>query len=278
MTRHIRRCCGVTLLASSFFLGAVARGEPAPTTRPALDPLLQKRTRKSIDRGLAFLKSRQNREGGWTDEFGPAVTAIVAKAFAQDPTYGPRHPIVRRAVANILRYEQTDGGIYERRQNLANYQTSIVLMFLSTLHDPAHAGRIAKAQAFLTRLQFDAGESIDTDNPWYGGAGYNQTKRPDLSNTQLMLEALHQSGLAPDDPVYKRALKFVSRCQLNEATNDLPLARGFTDGGFIYSTNAGGESKASEKLQEGRAPLRSYGSMTYAGFKSMLYAGLTRDD
>ncbi|HVP09677.1 MAG TPA: hypothetical protein VMV94_00650, partial [Phycisphaerae bacterium] len=94
----------------------------------------------------------------------------------------------------------------------------------------------------------------------------------------MMLEALHQSGLPPDDPVYQRALVFVSRCQMNEVTNDQPFARGARDGGFIYSTNAGGESKAGEDSHEGNVPLRSYGSMTYSGFKSMLYANVARDD
>ena len=31
-------------------------------------------------------------------------------------------------------------------------------------------------------------------------------------------------------------------------------------------------------MVDGKPQLRSYGSMTYAGFKSMLYAGLDRDD
>lgn len=252
--------------------------DPQKADRQLLSADRAKAVEKAVDRGLAFLMSRQDRTGGWTDSFGPAVTSIVAKAFAQDDDYGPRHPIVARALANILRFQQQDGGFYERRQNLANYQTTVVLMFLGTLDDPAQGPRVARAQAFLTKLQYDTGESIAEENPWYGGAGYNRRKRPDLSNTQMMIEALHQSGLRKDDPVYRRALRFISRCQLNEATNDLPLARGRTDGGFIYSPNAGGESKASEKLEEGRAPLRSYGSMTYAGFKSLLYANVSRED
>ena len=264
-------------------MGCLVCGTPTyaeqPDRRPSkLPPEVDVQVQKAVDRGLVFLKSSQTRDGGWSDRFGPAVTAIVARGFAEDGNYGARHPIVQRAVANMLRYEQPDGGIYERRQNLANYQTTVALMLLASLDDPEHKTHIAKAQVFLTKLQYDAGESIDENNAWYGGAGYNKEKRPDLSNTQMMIEALHQSGLSKDDPVYQRAVKFISRCQLNEKTNDLPLARGRTDGGFIYSPNAGGESKASERLQEGTAPLRSYGSMTYAGFKSLLYADVSRDD
>jgi len=268
----------VGVFVASLAVVLPTRAEPAKPPSPVLAPSLEAKARKAIDRGLTYLRSKQDKDGGWTAMYGPAVTAIVAQAFAQQKGYGPHHPIVRRAVSGILRYQQPDGGIYERRQNLANYQTSIVLMLLASLDDPHNSARVAKAQAFLTKLQFDEAESVDKDNAWYGGAGYNKVKRPDLSNTQMMLEALHQSGLSKDDPVYRRALTFVSRCQLNEATNDLPLAKGFSSGGFIYSPNERGESKASEKLEEGRAPLRAYGSMTYAGFKSMLYASVSRDD
>jgi len=245
---------------------------------PPLPPDVRAEGQRAIEKALAYLKSKQTKDGGWNDQFGPAVAAIVGQAFAQDPRHGPSHPIVKRAGAYILRFEQSDGGIYEKANNLANYQTSVVLMFLASLKDETHDARVKKAQAMLRRLQYDATESIDLDNPWYGGAGYNTSKRPDLSNTQMMLEALHQSGLSADDPVYKRAVRFVSRCQMLDETNDMPFASDATEGGFIYSPADGGESKASPGLFEGGDRLRSYGSMTYAGFKSLLYADVSRDD
>lgn len=247
-------------------------------TKAALPSGLRKKVEASIDRGLAFLERQQDRDGGWSDNYRPAVTAIIARAFVLDADYGPKHPVVRRAVDYIMKYQQSDGGIYERENNLANYQTSVALMLLADLDLPQYKPQIARAQKFLTELQFDANESVDEDNNWYGGAGYNASKRPDLSNTQMMLEALHNSGLPKDDPVYQKALKFVSRCQMNAATNDQPFAKRNSDGGFIYSPNAGGESKASQGLFEIGTPRKSYGSMTYSGFKSMLYCGVERDD
>ena len=55
------------------------------------------------------------------------------------------------------------------------------------------------------------------------------------------------------------------------------------DGGFIYApfrpgSEAGPESKALTQQVGGRTGPRSYGSMTYAGFMSMLYANVARDD
>jgi squalene-hopene/tetraprenyl-beta-curcumene cyclase len=236
------------------------------------------RAQASVDRALAYLAKTQDTSGGWTKKYGPAVTAIVARGFADDAKYGPTHPVVSRALENILKHQQSDGGIYDRSQNIENYQTSVALMFLGDIKDPKLEGTVKRAQAFLTNLQYDEAEKIDKSNVWYGGAGYDNKKRPDLSNTQMMIEALHSSGLPTSDPVYQKALVFISRCQSNEATNDQPYARGMTDGGFIYSTNEGGESKASEAKGEIRTPLRSYGSMTYAGFKSMLHADVKRDD
>ncbi len=243
-----------------------------------IDKDLRTKAVASIDRGLVFLARQQDRDGGWSDSFRPAVTAIVARAFVNDADYGPSHPVVRRAVDFMLKFQQSDGGIYERENNLANYQTSVALMLLADLNLPEHKGQIARAQKFLTTLQFDKEESIDEDNVWYGGAGYNRSKRPDLSNTQMMLEALNESGLPKDHPVYQKAMKFVSRCQMNETTNDQAFAARASDGGFIYSPNAGGESKASQGLFEIGTPRQSYGSMTYAGFKSMLHCGVDRDD
>jgi len=47
------------------------------------------------------------------------------------------------------------------------------------------------------------------------------------------------------------------------------------DGGFYYTIAAGGASMAGTTEQGG---LRSYASMTYAGLKSMLYAGVGPED
>src|SRR5690606_19167905 len=118
-------------------------------------------TRQAINRGLAFLRATEDRAGGWaTDQYGPAVTALVVQAFARDGSYGPKSPLVERSVAKMLQFQQTDGGIYDRRQNLANYQTSVVLSCLAVLGDSAHDARIARAQRFLASLQYDAAESV----------------------------------------------------------------------------------------------------------------------
>ena len=61
----------------------------------------------------------------------------------------------------------------------------------------------------------------------------------------------------------------------SRSTTPRPFAAKVNDGGFYYTVAAGGQSMAGPTPDGG---LRSYGSMTYAGFKSMIYAGVEPDD
>ena len=74
----------------------------------------------------------------------------------------------------------------------------------------------------------------------------------------------------------KNVLVFVSRSQnLESVFNDTKFAGLINDGGFYYTPAAGGTSQAGVDANGG---LRSYASMTYAGLKSMIYAGVKKDD
>jgi squalene-hopene/tetraprenyl-beta-curcumene cyclase len=132
-------------------------------------------------------------------------------------------------------------------------------------------------QDFLKSKQWDETEGRGREDAFFGGAGYGGSKsRPDLSNTSFTIEALRDTGLPADDPFLQKALVFVSRCQnLKSEFNDQAWAGKVNDGGFIYTPANGGESFAG-KTADG--VLRSYAGMTYAGLKSMIYAGLTQDD
>jgi len=268
------------LLIAAAGVAEPAIAEPA-IAQDAISKTLRHRAEQTIHKGLEFLKATQHTDGGWPgpspDAGDPAITALAAKCFIQDPGYGPKHPVAARAVELVVRHQKRDGGIYVDGFGLRNYYTSVCLMLLGATGED-HRDTVTAAQKFLSDLQWDEGEHLSEDHIWYGGAGYGKHKRPDLSNTQLMLEALHQSGLPADDPVFQKALKFIERCQMCSNSNDQPFARQSEQGGFIYSPQAGGESKAGTVTIKGRTELRSYGSMTYAGFKSMLYANVDHKD
>lgn len=290
----------VTFAAAALAAGsALAQSRPAASRAVATAPVatravsgvpaaVQASAGRSIGRALQYLESVQTPEGAWQamGHPDPAITAIVAQAFAQDPHYGPRHPVVLRALEFVMATRRNDGGLYPEGSPLANYYTSVSLMFLSTQPrgNQAIDQAVRGAQAWLKNMQWTEDRNgpddkpVTPDNPWYGGAGYGNSKRPDLSNTQMMLEALQQSGLPADDPAYQKAVKFISRCQMLSSTNDQPFAREASDGGFIYSPVGDGESKAGTTEEAERKMLRSYGSMTYSGFKSLLYAKVDRSD
>jgi squalene-hopene/tetraprenyl-beta-curcumene cyclase len=250
-------------------------------TAPAeSDAQVRAQARRLTQRGAAALLAAQEADGGWDAKSGPGITCLVLTALIQEPTVGPTHPAVRRGLEFVRRFMHDDGGIYSAEGFYKTYETSVALSMFAALGPAARPKEVAALQRFLKENQWDEGEGKSRDDPWYGGAGYGHGQRPDLSNTQMMLEALHDSGLPKDDPTYQKALVFIQRCQMLAESNDQPFAKGSTQGGFIYSPANGGESKAGEIENDrtGRRELRAYGTMTYAGFKSMVYAGLKRDD
>ncbi len=257
------------------------------------------KAQKTIDQGLAYLKTQQQPDGGWqaNEKMPPAFTAIVLRTFVQDDKYNSKTDFVAKGFDKLIGYQAKDGGIY--KDLLANYNTAIAVSTLVQANDPAFKPHIDKAVDYLKRLQWtedtkpefvdpkeqNTGKQVvkGTDDPFYGGWGYGGRSRgpgrPDLSNAQLALEALHDAGLAKDDPVYQRAIKFVSRCQNYSETNDQKWAG--NDGGFAYgpSDDGKGESMAGSYTDEsGERRIRSMGTMSYAGLKSLIYAGVSKDD
>lgn len=243
----------------------LAQAEPAT---PAAGPL--------IDRGVKFLRSRQDAKGGWSTQREPGITALVVTALLRSGQVPPGDPMVTRAFKYLEGFIGAKGGLSEAPH--ANYSTSIALVAFQQANVNGRYDRVIKAgQDFLKSMQWDESEGKPRDDPFYGGAGYGGgNSRPDLSNTAFFMEALRDTGLPADDPNLQKALVFVSRCQnLKSEFNDQAWAGKINDGGFIYTAAQGGSSMAGKEANGG---LRSYGSMTYAGLKSMIYAGLSRED
>jgi squalene-hopene/tetraprenyl-beta-curcumene cyclase len=231
---------------------------------------------KLIDRGVTFLRPRQDAKGGWSTQREPGVTALVVTALLRSGRVAHEDPAITKAVTYLEGFIGPNGGVSESTH--ANYTTSIALVAFNEANRNGRYARAIKAgQNFLKTMQWDESEGKGRDDPFYGGAGYGgRSNRPDLSNTAFYVEALRDTGLPADDPHLKKALVFVSRCQnLKGEFNDQEWAGKVNDGGFVYSTANGGETFAGKTADGG---LRSYASMTYAGLKSMIYAGLDRND
>jgi squalene-hopene/tetraprenyl-beta-curcumene cyclase len=161
---------------------------------------------------------------------------------------------------------------------LQNYVTCVNVLALTAAGSDTYKEVIGDAAKFLKRLQWDEDEGKQDSDDFYGGAGYDSKSRPDLSNTQIFLDALVAAGVPRDDPAFKKAMVFVSRCQnLKGEHNDQPWAGKINDGSFIYTAATGGVTKVKDNTSPGD-PLPGYGSMTYAGIKSLIYAGVSKDD
>ena len=241
----------------------------------AADPPTPAAVDAARQRGVAFLRGSQNPDGGWTAPEPLGITALAAAAL-MDSGLTADDPVVAKALGRVAAAAKPDGGIYGEGSIHRNYETALSLMTLAKVPGDRFGSEIEDGRRFLKELQWDEGEGLESNDTAYGGAGYGSHSRPDLSNTQFLVEALKSTGSGPDDPALQKALAFVSRTQnLEGAGNDTAFAGLIGDGGFYYTPAAGGESKAGLEPNGG---LRSYGSMTYAGLKSMIYAGLTADD
>lgn len=265
----------------------------------------QRRADLIATRAMEYIESRQNPETlGFDDDPEaqtlPAITGLVVTGFMLDPGVDERHPVVVTGTRYILKHQQTDGGIY--KDMLPSYNTAICLSALAMVNKPEAFNGMLKGRDYLRTLQHgdfnnnnpeDPGfeEPIGIDHPYYGGVGYGKHGRPDLSNLSFFVQALHDTGVSTNDPAYQRALVFLSRVQMNDQINDMPYADESDQGGFIYATvpniesvdGMAGQSQAgttTETTPEGTeiVRLRAYGSMTYAGFKSLLFANLDPDD
>lgn len=249
---------------------------------------LQLEIERAIKKGNEYLKSQQTAEGYWGDPTIPAFSALALTAAVRDPNRAadaPEPDYVTKGYDWLLGQQKDDGGIYGK--GLASYNTSTSLMALVARAREADEPELLKARAFLINQQTDWGIKGETDNKYDGGIGYGGSyAHSDLSNTYLAIEALyHSRAIAKDGKHGKQpeldweaALAFVSRCQNLEATNDQPEAVETPQnrGGFVYFP---GDSKAGEEtLEDGTVALRSYGSMSYSGLLSLIYADLDADD
>jgi squalene-hopene/tetraprenyl-beta-curcumene cyclase len=265
----------LVVLASIGVLGLVtsARAADAPSIKVSTssDATMYQQV---VDKGINYLMNKgQQPDGSFGKDVGPGVAAICTTALLKHGR-SPDDPAVARSLKYLSSFVHDDGGIYSPDSPVKNYETSLAIQcFAAANGDGRYKSLLAKAEKFIKGIQY-ANEPTDFN---YGGSGYEPKKRrADLSNTSFLLDALQATGAGADDEAVKRALVFVSRCQnLETENNSTPFAAKTNDGGFYYTPAAGGVSEAGKSENGG---LRSYGSMTYAGFKSMIFAGLKPDD
>jgi squalene-hopene/tetraprenyl-beta-curcumene cyclase len=262
---------GLGLLLSGNGAGALAQQAASSDTA---------RLRQQIvDRGVNYLLTKgQAADGSFSNQTGAGVTAICTTALLKSGRT-PADPAVAKSLKYLEGLVKPDGGVYRDGSTHKNYETCLAIVCFSEANQGGRYDKLIKsADKFVKGQQWDEGEGHDKSSVNYGGAGYGSKSRPDLSNTAFLIEALVAAGNGPHDPAVQKALIFVSRAQnLESEHNTTPFAAKVNDGGFYYTPANSGESFANQPGDPPQA-LRSYGSMTYAGLKSMIYAGLKKDD
>jgi squalene-hopene/tetraprenyl-beta-curcumene cyclase len=233
---------------------------------------------ETVDRAVTYLREHgQAEDGSFSSYAGPGVTALVATSLLNNGV-AIDDPMVAKALEYVKGFVQPSGGIHANESLYANYETSLAIMcFAAANQNGEYDEVIRNAAEFIKRSQWGGTEQmVESSDNRYGGSGYGKSGRPDLSNTVFTIEALVAAGTEENREAIERALVFVSRSQnFPSGHNQTGFAEKNPDGGFYYTPAGEGESKAGTTSDGG---LRSYASMTYAGLRSMLYAGVDRDD
>jgi squalene-hopene/tetraprenyl-beta-curcumene cyclase len=268
-----------TLVALLLAGGALAAELPSQS-----DVSLLKEVERAQQRGVVWLAQQQEADGSWRHH--PAITALAVTSLIRAKA---QPEAVERGLKFILSNVKTNGAIYGggEADKYPNYSTAICSMALLAAGRPEYRPAILNARQFLLASQFDETRGVASTNASYGGIGYGKRERPDLSNMQWALEAIHLTESMDTDKKrtwdlhWQKAIQFLQRCQNLPAYNDQPWAKNATDqdlGGFIYMPGPPPVSFADDEVKDEKSPLRSYSSMSYAGLKSYLYAELKKDD
>ena len=287
-------------LSSFFSRQRDARGDGrAPNPRASAAVVQRKRERLSADEradlerlrasltqdGIEYLRKAQAEDGSFSasPRVGIGPTLVVTLGLLRSGMK-LEDPLLDKSLKYLEKSIRPDGGVYSEGGHLATYESCLGLVCFSLANTRAGDARYDEvtrnAEKYVRGAQFNDANGFDANDEYFGGVGYgaDSQTRPDLSNTQFFIEALREVGAGEDDPAIQDALVFVSRCQNLESPDSNEESIGgvkTNDGGFIYTFVAGQENPAGQEASGG---LRSYGSMTYAGLKSLIYAGLTADD
>ena len=190
--------CSIAILCAFAFTTAAW----AADSRPAADGRMLDDT---VNKAIEYLRVKgQAVDGSYSAEAGPAVTALVTAGVLRSGRT-PDDPLVAKSLAYLERFVREDGGIYAEKSTHPNYETCIAIQcFAAANRDHRYEKLLKNAENYVKGLQRDVPDGKEKSDVNYGGAGYGNSKRPDLSNTSFLLDALKSVGRGPDDDAVKR--------------------------------------------------------------------------
>lgn len=239
-----------TLCGPAFAAGDSGDGDPAPA-HPLRGDELTPEAREAIEKGLAALAKRQDKDGSFGQgSMGKhaGISALCGMAFMQAgnlPGRGKYGPNVEKCLTFILNSTQESGLICADSHTPPMYGHGFATLFLAEVYGMTGDDRVKeKLQKAVKLIQKSQNEQ--------GGWRYQPMPvDADISVTicQIMaLRAARDAGIKVEKEVIDKAIQYVRKCQN-------------ADGGFSYQLNQGGFG--------GSGFARSA-----AGLSSLYYAGV----
>ena len=258
---------------------------------------VEARARAGIEKGLDWLLSQQQTNGVWSSAQNPALTAMPAWALSATGREQDRKAIAK-ALVYIKSCVRDDGGIYvvvpgRRGGSYGTYNTAICMTALHYCDNIGSTRILQRAREYVASTQLKGQERENN-----GGFGYEAASSPraggvDMNNSAWVISAMaltqdveekRPAGEKRADIDWEAALGYVDKMQVKPGTEgaDPDDAGGFLyrkpDGGGRPGPGGGQGGPAGAQRGGERPMLRSYGSITYSGLLSMLYARVGRDD
>jgi squalene cyclase len=193
-------------LASLTVLAAVLAVVPA---RAEEKVKMDDKTRKAVDKALAWLKDQQNRDGSWGNT---AVTSFALLAFMANghvPNEGLYGPEVAKGVRNLLASARDDGYLVGPRGGnmYCHGMATLALTQVWGMTGDEEVKKVLKKAVDLI---------VKTQNH-EGGWRYEPAPTgADISVTIMQVMALRgakDSGLHVPDETMKRAVAYINRCR-----------------------------------------------------------------
>jgi len=254
----------------------------------ALGGDLDKKVGDAMVRARKFLLSKRDEAtGSWKNPVAAGFTAIAATALIAST---PREqvasdPTIAKALQFLAAAQKPDGSV-NSNDRFTTYETSAAVGAFANARIATFAAAQAKARDYLAKSQI-----TDEASPSFGGFPYVSQSDPtapaDLSNLQFAAAAAHDAELK-DPEFWARVATYLAHVQNRSETNTFSLKRADKDLGKEVEVVAGndggagygpGMSKAGLIARpDGKFEPRSYGSMTYALLKCLLFAGVKADD
>lgn len=271
----------ISLVKSTVVVAAIAVVAMSQAQTPLRSDSLKHEVERAIWRGAEWLAGAQQEDGHWSTADQPAVTALALVALQTEESLA-RVEKIRKGYDFLLTHVHEDGSVHNGK-GLVNYNTSIALLAFASSKENRFADQIVRGRKYLASTQIDQGTKGALDTPFDGGVGYgSKYDHSDMGNTLQALEAMYYTkGRAPEgsaDLDWKAAIHFLQNCQNLPAHNKQAWASDDPQnkGGFVYYP--GHSMAGTNSLPGGRIALRSYGSISYAGLLSYVYADLGKED